>query len=180
MKRLRRDERRSVSPPVIAAMLIAVAVTGPAAAGCADVARARGMARAKESPAAVARAVLDAIERRSERGLRKLLVTRDEHRDLLWPHLPERGTLPFGYVRKLNRHNTTEGIDAALRTYGGAELELIRVEFQREPEHYDDFTLHKGARVWVRRASDGEKGYIEILDVLVEWNGRWKPFNYRE
>ena len=180
MNSLRREERRLASPPVVAATLLAVAVTALAGAGCSDVARARGMARAKESPEAVARAVLDAIERRSERGLRKLLVTREEHRALLWPHLPERGTLPFGYVRKLNRHNTTEGVDAALRKYGGAELNLIRVEFHREPEHYEDFTLHRGARVWVRRSSDGEEGYIETLDVLVEWNGRWKPFNYRE
>ncbi len=179
MEKLRRGDRNGSALLVLAALL-AIAVTGLAGAGCADVARARGMARAKESPEAVARAVLDAIERRSERKLGQLLVTRDEHRDLLWPHLPERGTLPFEYVRKLNRHNTSEGIDAALRKYGGAELELIRVEFRREPEQYEDFTLHRGARVWVRRASDGEEGYIETLDVLVEWNGRWKPFNYRE
>lgn len=163
-----------------AAAVLAVAVIALAGAGCADVVQARGMARAKESPEAVARAVLDAIERKSARGMRQLLVTRDEHRAFLWPHLPERGTLPFGYVRKLNRHNTEEGIDKALRKWGGAELELVRVEFLREAEQYDDFTLHRGARVWVRRASDGELGYIETLDVLVEWNGRWKPFNYRE
>lgn len=170
----------SASRPVVAAAILAAVVAALAGSGCADVVQARGMARARESPEAVARAVLDAIERRSERGMRKLLITRDEHRALLWPHLPERGTLPFGYVHELNRHNTGEGIDSALRKWGGAELELIRVEFLREPEHYENFTLHRGARVWVRRASDGEKGYMETLDVLVEWNGRWKPFNYRE
>lgn len=176
----RRTGHRSGSPLAVAATILAVGGAFLAGAGCADVVQARAMAHARESPEEVARAVLDAIERRDEAKLRRLLVTRDEHRNLLWPHLPERKTLPFGYVRQLNMHNTTEGIDQALRIYGGAEFELIRVEFQREPEHYGDFTLHKGARVWVRRASDGEKGYIEILDVLVEWNGRWKPFNYRE
>lgn len=171
---------RRAAPLLVAAAVLAVGTAALAGAGCADVARARAMAHARESPEAVARAVLDAIERRDEAKLRRLLVSGEEHRNLLWPHLPERETLPFDYVRQLNMHNTTEGIEEALRTYGGAEFELLRVEFRREPEHYDDFTLHKGARVWVRRASDGEEGYIEILDVLVEWNGRWKPFNYAE
>lgn len=163
-----------------AATLMAVAVTAWAGAGCADVARARALAHAKESPEAVARAVLEAIEHENERKLESLLVSREEHHALLWPHLPERNTLSFGYVRKLNRHNTEEGIDAALRKWGGAELELVRVEFRREPEHYENFTLHRGARVWVRRSSDGEEGYVDTLDVLVEWNGRWKPMNYAE
>lgn len=172
------ERRKGPRVAAVAAALLA-ALTVLAAAGCSDVVRARGMARAEESPEAVARAVLEAIEERSERRLRRLLVTREEHRELLWPHLPERSTLPFGYVRELNTRDTQEGIDAALRKWAGAELELLRVEFTREPERYEDFTLHEGARVWVRRASDGERGYIDTLDVLVEWNGRWKPFNYR-
>lgn len=173
-------DRSGASPLVLATTLVALAATARAAAVCAGAARARALAYAKESPEAVARAVLEAIEHGSERKLESLLVTREEHRALLWPHLPERKSLPFGYVRKLNRHNTREGIDAALRKWGGAELELVGVEFTREPERYDSFTLHKGARVWVRRASDGEEGYIDVLDVLVEWNGRWKPMNYGE
>lgn len=176
----RGDGHGSISRLTLAAALLAVAASAPVVAGCADVVQARGMERARESPEAVAREVLDAIERKSERGLRRLLVTREEHRNLLWPHLPERQTLPFEYVRGLNMHNTTEGIDEALRTYGGDNLEFVRIEFRREPERYESFTLHRGARVWVRRASDGTEGYIETLDVLVEWNGRWKPMNYAE
>lgn len=169
-------------PPTAAAAAAILAVGGAAfaAAGCADVVQARGMARAEESPEAVARAVLEAIENDSERQMENLPVTREEHRELLWPQLPERKTWPFDYVRKLNEHNTREGIDDALRSWGGSELELLRVEFRRESEHYDGFTIHKGARVWVRRPSDGETGYIETLEVLVEWNGRWKPMNYAE
>lgn len=176
----RRYGHRSVSPALVMIATLAVGAAALVGAGCADVAQARAMAHARESPEAVARAVLDAIERRDEVELRRLLVTREEHRELLWPHLPERETLPFEYVRELNMHNTTEGIDEALRTYGGDELEFVRIEFRGEPEHYESFTVHRGARVWVRRASDGEEGYIETLDVLVEWSGRWKPMNYAE
>lgn len=163
-----------------AATLMVVAVTAWAGAGCGDVAQARALVHARESPEAVARAVLDGIENQNERKLESLLVTREEHRALLWPHLPERETLPFDYVRKLNRHNSREGLEAALRKWGGAELELVQTEFTREPEHYDNFTLHRGTRVWVRRASDGEEGFIDTLDVLLEWNGGWKPMNYAE
>lgn len=168
------------SPRALVAAILAVGASVLVGVGCADVVQARAMARARESPEAVARAVLDAIEHENGRKLERLLVTREEHRALLWPHLPERKTLPFSYVRKLNRHDTREGIDAALRKYGGDELEFLRIEFLEQPERYEDFTLHRGARVWVRRASDGEKGYVGTLDVLVEWNGRWKPMNYAE
>lgn len=174
------DGRSAVAPVVPVIVLLGIAATAWAGSGCSDVVQARGLAYAQESPEAAVREVLSAIEADSERGLRQLLVTREEHETLLWPHLPERNTLSFGYVRKLNRHNTGEAITSALRKWGGAELELIRVEFTREPERYEEFTLHRGTRVWVRRASDGEVGYIDVLDVLVEWNGRWKPMNYAE
>lgn len=165
---------------LLAALIVAAAPLWAGLSGCADVVQAEAMAGARESPESVARAVLDAIERGSERRLERLLVTREEHRRLLWPELPERNTFPFEYVRLLNVHDTREGIEKALREYGGSDLELLRVEFRKEPERYEDFVLHKGARVWVRRASDGRVGYIETLDVLVEWNGRWKPLNYAE
>jgi hypothetical protein len=32
----------------------------------------------------------------------------------------------------------------------------------------------------VRRVSDGEEGVLPILDVVVEYGGRWKLLNYDE
>ena len=41
-------------------------------------------------------------------------------------------------------------------------------------------TLHRGAKIRVRRASDGEEGEIALVDVLFERNGGWKLMNYVE
>lgn len=173
-------DRNGTSPWIAAATLLAAGATAWFGTGCADVVQARAMAHAEGSPEAVARAALDALEDSSEAGLNRLLLTREEHRTLLWPQLPERNTFPFDYIRELTMRDTREAIDRGLRSWGGADFELLRVEFTEEPERYEGFTIHTGARVRVRRASDGREGYIEFLDGLVEWNGRWKAFNYRE
>lgn len=174
------NETSRPSAWLLAATVLAVGAMAWVGTGCADVAQARAMAYAGDSPESVARAALAALEEKSEADLKRLLLTREEHRELLWPQLPERNTFPFEYIRELTMRDTRKAIDRALRVWGGTDFEFLRLEFTEEPEVYEDFTVHTGARVWVRRPSDGKEGYIEFLDGLVEWNGRWKAFNYRD
>lgn len=129
---------------------------------------------------ALGRAVVAAVESRDREALEGFLVSREEHRELLWDQLPESDDLPFDYARSLNMHNTQKGLDRAFRDHAGSELEFLRLEFTEPDEVYENFKLHFGARLWVRRVSDGEEGYLPILDVVLEYGGRWKPMNYSE
>jgi hypothetical protein len=59
-------------------------------------------------------------------------------------------------------------------------FKLLSIEFTKDTEVYDGFTLYRGAVLRVRRLSDGREGNLKILDVMVESHGRWKLMNYEE
>lgn len=153
----------------------------PLLAGCGEDLEARsGLAGAYPSAEAVTQAALDALQADDEAAMRDLLLTREEHRELLWDELPENTYFSFDYVRLLNEHNTDKAIRRALERYRGADLEVVSIEFAKGTEEYPDFKLHRGAKLTVRRASDGREGQIDLVDVFVERNGGWKLMNYVE
>lgn len=138
------------------------------------------LSHSKGSAEELAQAVLDGLETRDRAALEALLVTREEHRDLLWDELPERTYMSFEVARELNERNTRKGLIRALDRYGGQAFELLGIEFTDPPEVYETFTWHFGPRLRVRRLSDGREGELPILDVVLERNGRWKLMNFEE
>jgi hypothetical protein len=152
-------------------------VSAMSLAGCAN---RSGLSHSVRSPEAVAEAVLAALADSSRDALEALLVTRDEHRDLLWPQLPERRDIEFEVARELNMRNTRKALSQMLTAFGGERFELVQLDLTDDAEPYDGFTIHYVRRFAVRRVSDGQEGTLPILDVLVERKGRWKPMNYDE
>ncbi len=132
------------------------------------------------SPEDLAEAVLEALEREDSEALLALMVTSDEHHELLWERLPESNHLPFDYARELNERNSGKAITQAISRFGGNRFELLSIEFSEDAEQYEGFTLHFGAVLKVKRVSDGVEGTLPILDVLLEYGGRWKLMNYDE
>ncbi|MGD2154677.1 MAG: hypothetical protein PVG79_15515 [Gemmatimonadales bacterium] len=164
---------KSMHRSALGAAFTALLVVG---GGCADT----GLVGSQASADALARTVLDGLEARDRRALETLLVTREEHRDLLWSELPESNHLRFDVARELNVRNTREGLTRALDRFGGQRYELVAIEFTDAPEIYETFTLHRGTALRVRRSSDGREGNLPILDVVLERNGRWKLMNFEE
>lgn len=167
-------------PRWLAAALVLAAAAGcreGRAAGPVDTA---GLENAYPGQEALARAVLRGLEAGSRDSLEALLVTREEHRELLWPELPERTYFPFERARALNRRNTREGMSRALGRYGGRELRFVRLEAAHDTEAYEGFTLHRGVRLVVRDAGTGREGALGILDVVLEREGHWKLMNFEE
>lgn len=150
-------------------------------AGCGESLEARsGLRDAFRSDSAAIQAALDAVQAEDVEALEAMLLTREEHRTLVWDSLPEKSYFSFDYVRLLNEKNSRKAITRALERYGGQELELVDVEYEKGTETYGDVTLHRGAKIRVRRSSDGEEGEIALVDVLFERNGGWKLMNYVE
>lgn len=164
---------RALALGLVASLALAV----PA---CREAAATPELAHAYPSKEALARAVLHGLENADTAGLVALRVTRDEHRDLLWAELPESRDTPFEFAWGLNQSHSRKALRAALARYAGTPFELLDVEFTEPDEVYDGFTLHFGARLHVRRSSDGRVGDLEILDVMLERNGAWKLMNYRD
>jgi hypothetical protein len=132
------------------------------------------------SAEALVEAAILAVSREDRPALEALLVTREEHRELLWDALPESAHLSFEYARWLNEHNTGKAISRALERFGGEEFRLASLEFTKKTETYDGFTLHRGARLSVVRGSDEAEGELVLLDVLVERPEGWKLLDYEE
>ncbi|MFW6084296.1 MAG: hypothetical protein ACODAA_03705, partial [Gemmatimonadota bacterium] len=125
-------------------------------------------------------AALAAVAAGDREAMESLLVTRDEHLDLLWPSLPESEHMTFEYARWLNEHNTRKAMQRALERFGGEEFRLRRIEYTKETETYPEFTLHRGATLVVERVSDGAEGELTLVDVLVERPEGWKLLDYEE
>lgn len=148
--------------------------------GCRDASADSPLVDARGSAAELIQAALDATRTKDRESLEGLLVTRDEYERLLWPGMPDGRYTPFEFVWSLNATNSRKGLRQLLERYGGLDLELVSVTFAEEPEVYDDFTLHPGARVTVRRGDTGEEGILPSFDVLVEFGRAWKLVNYDE
>lgn len=162
------------------ALALAAALVAVAGCGRADASSAPTMDGAYPSAGALVEAALDAVAREDTARMKSLLVTRDEHRDLLWDALPESEHLTFEYARWLNERNTNKAIVRALERFGGQEFRLEEIEYTKDVESYPGFTLHRGTRLTVVRVSDGAVGELTLVDVLVERPEGWKLLDYEE
>ncbi len=151
-----------------------------ALAACSDLAEASPLANAYKSPEALADAALAALAERDDVALRELMITREEYETLLWPSMPDREHMPFDFVWSVTGPRSRKARGEALDRFGGLPMELVSIELGDEVERYDDFALHKGATMKVRRGDTGEEGRLPMIDVLVELGGGWKFMNYVE
>ena len=165
--------RRSIFSAIILWLLMSTVVL---MLGCAS----SSLSNSFSSPEELAQAVLDALADKDEDALWALIITPEEHHDLLWDQLPESRTYSFEYAREWSERNSRKGLRNALKRFGGTRFELTKVEFTEESEEYDDFTVFFGTKLHVRRVSDGRTGTLPILDVMVVYDGRWKLMNYEE
>lgn len=156
--------------------LLLVVATLLAGAGCT---RVPPLAGTHESPDAVVRAVLDALAARDQAALTALVLTEQEFKDHVWPHLPaarpERN-LPFSYVWGDLHQKSQQNLSRSVREFGGRRLRLTRVSFSGKTA-YPGSVVHREA---VATVTD-EKGYtvdVRVCGSLIEQDGRWKVFSY--
>ncbi|OFW18173.1 MAG: hypothetical protein A3H97_00930 [Acidobacteria bacterium RIFCSPLOWO2_02_FULL_65_29] len=134
----------------------------------------------RESPDALARAVLDAVARRDGDALRALTFDEEEFRELVWPDLPasrpERN-LPFGYVWTDLRRKSDAGLASVLEAHGGRVLDLVGVSFRAETTQYRTFLVHRDSQVTVRDATRRQQ-VVQLFGSVIEKDGRFKVFSY--
>ena len=129
--------------------------------------------------AAVARAVLDAIERRDVARLQSLALSEQEFRDHVWPALPaarpERN-LPFSYVWGDLRQKSQIKQSETLAKYGGQRFSLLNVAFAGDTG-YEGYRVHRDAKLRVRDDA-GTESEIRVCGSMIEKDGAWKVFSY--
>lgn len=159
--------------------LATVLITTAACSGS-ELARHSPLADARTSPTALGRAALEAVIAGDDEALDSLMITRDEYQTLLWPVLPDRFQMPFDFVWSVTGPRSRKARRGTIATYQGVPMRLERVELGEDVERYEEFTLYRGARMWVRREDTGAVGVLPLMDALVEMEGGWKFMNFVE
>jgi hypothetical protein len=138
------------------------------------------LAHSFESPEALARAVLDALERKDVDLLNNLAVNEAEFREHVWPELPasrpER-KLPFSYVWG-DLHQKSDGALAlTLVRHGGRRYEFLGLQFAGGTTPYQSYNVHRESEITVRDDRGGEQT-IRLFGSVLEEGATFKVFSY--
>ena len=135
---------------------------------------------AHESPEALSRAVLAAIETRDADALRSLALNKDEFTEHVWPDLPaarpERNLSSSFVWGDLNRKSNIM-LRGTLTAHGGKPYALVSVRFLGETTQYDSYRVHRESELTVKE-SDGTERQIRVFGSMIEKGGRYKVFSY--
>lgn len=137
------------------------------------------LAATRDSAAAMAQAILDAVAAGDRAALAGLALSEQEFHDRVWPELPaarpERN-LPFSYVWGDLHQKSEESLSALLAAHASRRYTLMDVRFgDRTP--YQTYTVHRAATFLVRDAG-GQELDLRLCGSMIEQDGRWKVFSY--
>ena len=150
-------------------------------ASCAlSCARTPNLAHSHESPEALTRAVLSAIERKDANALNALALNEQEFREHVWPDLPasrpERN-LPFSYVWGDLHQKSDARLGQTLALHGGARYTLTAVRFRGETTVYPSYRVHRESEIALRDSQNREQS-VRLFGSVIEKDGRFKVFSY--
>ena len=133
-----------------------------------------------ESPEALARAVLIALERRDLEGLRALPLSESEYREHVWPELPvsrpERN-VPFDYSWGQMKQRSDGSLQQTFARYAGKRLQLVQARFTGETTQYQSFSVIRESEV-VATDDTGRNVILRLYGSALVREGRYKMFSY--
>lgn len=137
------------------------------------------MANTRNSPEALATAVLDALARGDRVALEALALSEQEFRYHVWPDLPasrpERN-LPFSYVWGDLHQKSGAALGGILQAHAGRKYSISTVTFAGDTA-YPSYTVRRTATFHVRDAA-GANLDLRVCGSMIEKDGRWKVFSY--
>lgn len=140
----------------------------------------RSLAPAFESDDALARAVLDALEKRDSERLLALSVSRDEFADLVWPTLPasrpEVG-MPMTYVWQDSFSKSRGSLAQTIEAFGGQRLTLVRVGFSGRQTDHRGVAIARRSYLVVKD-DQGQERQIRVFGSVIRQAGRSKVYSY--
>jgi hypothetical protein len=128
------------------------------------------------------RAILEGLERRDERSLHALRVTRAEFATIVWPELPESRPITHIPVDEAWGMATAQSLAGAGRTvglYGGRKLTFLRADYSRA-ETFTNFVLLRGVRILIRDPRDGRLVGLAMAPTVIERHGRYKALIFKD
>jgi len=131
---------------------------------------------------AFARAVLSGIERKDERALHAMRVTRSEFETILWPEFPQSRPIthiPVSEAWGFTTAKSLAGVSRVVGAYGGRHLTLLRADYARS-ETFRNFNLLRDVRILIRDPRDGRMVTLAVAPSVVERHGRYKALIFKD
>ena len=133
-----------------------------------------------ESPDALARAVLTALERKDLEELRALPLSEVEYREHVWPELPvsrpERN-VPFDYAWGQMKQRGDGSLQEIFARYAGRRLVFVRTRFTGETTTYASFAVLRDSEV-IARDDAGRDLILRLYGSALVKDNRYKMFSY--
>ncbi|MGH2571063.1 MAG: hypothetical protein ACRDGR_07550, partial [bacterium] len=135
---------------------------------------------AYDTPEELAQVVLDGISIGDAGLLHDQRVTKREFAEIFWPEFPQ--SRPETNIQSHDAwmfHDAEchDGVKEALHRWGGTELRLQTIRWEKGIAQYANFNLYHG--VVLEAVTDrGELVEVEIAPLFAERNGRWKVYMY--
>lgn len=138
------------------------------------------LAHSEESPEALARAVLQALQHRDSDALHSLALNRQEFTDHVWPELPaarpERN-LSASYVWGDLNQKSNIILRETLAAHAGKTYTFISVRFLGQSTRYPSYLVHRESELTVKDG-DGREQNIRLFGSVLERDKRFKVFSY--
>jgi hypothetical protein len=138
------------------------------------------IANAEASPDALARTVLSAIAHQDADRLRRVALSEEEFREVVWPELPaarpERN-IPFGYAWGDLRSKSEAALAGMLAQNGGKSFELVSIRFSGGSTQYQTYVVHREAVLRVRDLNGADQE-VRLFGSVLERDGACKVFSY--
>jgi hypothetical protein len=164
--------------PVSPRFLAAGAALCLAAAGCTAAARDARFQETFDSPTALARGVLDALEAKDVDRLGTLPLTEREFVDEVFPEMPAAGRIPAGFAWQDLRQKSRNELTGILAYHGGKAYDLVQIGFDGGATAYETFVVHRKPRLQVRERGTGVEKQLALFGSVLEHEGRYKLFSY--
>jgi hypothetical protein len=133
-----------------------------------------------DSDEALARVVLDLVEREDREALLRLSMTKDEFEDIVWPTLPvsrpEVG-MPLSYLWNDTFTKSRSYLAETLSKFGGQRFDLVRIEFRGDTTQHETYSVSRKTHLVVRGES-GEERTVRLFGSVIRQDGRSKVYSY--
>jgi hypothetical protein len=138
------------------------------------------LANTFESPEALARAVLAALEQRDSGRLKALQLSETEFREHVWPELdtsrPARN-VPFEYAWGQMKQRSDGSLGATLSRYGGRSLRFVQTRFTGDTTAYQSFSVMRESEI-VAADDTGRELILRLYGSAMLKDGRYKLYSY--
>ncbi len=127
-------------------------------------------------------AALEALRENDLARLQALGVTHTEFEELCWPEFPESrpvtGWSSHEAWGNFDSRNIS-GVQRGMSDWAGRHLFLEELSYRSGLAPYTNFTLYRDAVIQAQ-AENGEIVEIEFVRTLIERNGRWKIYSFKD